>query len=235
MGHAEYLLTYGNAGAFGRFAYPEPLACRRGDRVVVRSPRGQELGVVMRPANPEHGRLLADQFVGQILRCATEGDLQLAERMQQRGQRLFEDGRRLVREWELPMDILDVEVLLDGRQAVVHYLRWVDCDPRPLMDSLSQNYRLLITLHDLALPSTEVDEEPVEHGGCGVAGCGGGGCGSCSAGNCASCGSHRQESERKTPTGAKADARRSHAREIEPGPAMVPAAALEAAGRVPLL
>jgi hypothetical protein len=235
MGHAEYLLTYGNAGAFGRFACAEPLACRRGDRVVVRSPRGQELGVVMRPANPEHGRLLADQFLGQILRSATEGDLQLAERMQQRGQRLFEDGRRLVRELKLPMEILDVEVLLDGRQAVVHHLRWVDCDPRPLMDSLSQNYRLLITLHDLALPSTEVDEGPGEHGGCGDAGCGGGGCGSCSTGNCASCGSHRHESEQKDSAGAKASPKRSHPPEVELGPATVPTAALEADGRVPLL
>src|SRR5713226_5327066 len=106
MADREYLLSYGNAGDFGRFQSAEPLACRRGDRVVVRSHRGQEIGVVMRPANPGHGRLLADKFVGQILRPATEGDLQLAERMRKRSQLLFEDGRRLVGELNLPMEIL---------------------------------------------------------------------------------------------------------------------------------
>src|SRR5439155_26944641 len=191
MGDPEYLLSYGNAGDFGRFRCAPPLACDRGERVVVRSPRGQELGVVMWPANSGHSRLLADQFVGQILRLATEADLLLAERMTQRAQKLFEDGRRLLCELALPMEILDVEVLLDGRQAVVHYLRWADCDPRPLMDPLSQRYHVLITLHDLALPSPEETEEHAEDASCGAGGCGAGGCGSCSAGNCASCVSHR--------------------------------------------
>jgi hypothetical protein len=193
MGDREYLLTYGNVGDFGRFRLAEPLTCRRGDRVVVRSSRGQELGVVMRPATPGIGHLLANLFVGQILRLATDGDLQLAERMQRRSQRLFEDGCRLVRELDLPMQLLDAEVLLDGRQAVLHYLRWTDCDPRPLMDPLAQRYHVLVTLHDLALPSTPDDLEPAEHAGCGAHGCGGGGCGSCSTRNCASCGHHTSE------------------------------------------
>jgi PSP1 C-terminal conserved region len=187
MGDREYLLSYGNVGDFGRFRSALPHAHRRDDRVVVRSPRGQELGVVMRPASPEHCRLLTDQFVGQILRVATEGDMQLAERMRQRSQQLFDDGRQLVRDLELPMEILDAEILLDGRQAVLHHLRWADCDPRPLMDPLAQRYRLLITLHDLALPGTTEAEEHEEHAGCGNGGCGSGGCGSCRQGNCASC------------------------------------------------
>jgi hypothetical protein len=218
MGDREYLLSYGNAGDFGRFGCTEPLTCWRGDKMVVRSPRGQELGVIMRPAGPGHSHLLADQFVGQILRRATEGDLQLAARMQQRGQRLFEDGHRLVRKLGLPMEILDTEVLLDGRQAVLHYLRWAECDPRPLMDGLSQSYHLLITLHDLALPTTEEAEEHQEHASCGMGDCSQGGCGSCSAGNCASCIGHRSKA-------------------LPSEPALVAASAnsLETPARVPLI
>jgi hypothetical protein len=188
MGDPEYLLSYGNVGDFGRFRCAPALACERGETMVVRSPRGQELGVVMRPANSEHSRLLAHQFVGQILRSATEGDLLLAQRMKQRGLSLFEDGRRLACEFALPMEILDVEVLLDGRQAVLHYLRWTECDPRPLMDALSERYRLPITLHDLALPNLQETREEPESPGCGGGGCGAGGCGSCSSGHCGSCG-----------------------------------------------
>jgi hypothetical protein len=85
------------------------------------------------------------------------------------------------------MEMLDAEVLLDGRQAVLHYLRWADCDPRPLLDALADKYRLLITLHDLQIPAeVETDEE---WDGCGEGKCGSGssGCGSCTGGSCSHC------------------------------------------------
>src|SRR5229473_2555605 len=190
MNHREYLLSYGNAGDFARFQYPEPLSCPRGARLVVRSHRGQEIGIVMRPATEAHSHLLADRFVGQILRPATEGDLELAERMRQRSQELYSEARRFVAELLLPMEVLDVEIMLDGRQAILHYLRWAECDPRPLMDPLSREYRLLISLHDLALPAAE--PEPEELATCGEGGCSSGGCGSCQSGKCDTCLSHKK-------------------------------------------
>ena len=187
----DYLLNYGSAGDFGPFHCEEPLACRRGDRVVVRSHRGQELGVVMRPATEEHARLLEGKFVGQILRLATPGDVELASRMQARSQSLFQDARQLLAQLQLPMELLDAEVLLDGRQAVLHYLRWQECDPRPLMEPLSQKYRVLVTLHDLALNAPEISAQK-ETEGCGLPGCGApsGGCNSCSSGGCGTCANH---------------------------------------------
>jgi hypothetical protein len=93
----------------------------------------------------------------------------------------------------LPFEVVDAEVLLDGRQAVVHYLRWDECDPRPLLDQLSQRHRLLVTLHNLALPPADrEDEGRPEEARCGSGGCGAaGGCGSCGSGGCSSCGAHR--------------------------------------------
>ena len=49
MSQRDYLLSFGNAGDFGRFRSEMPLPCRRGDKLVVRSARGQELAVVIRP------------------------------------------------------------------------------------------------------------------------------------------------------------------------------------------
>jgi hypothetical protein len=225
MGDREYLIGYGNAGDFGRFRSSLPDVCRRDDWVVVRSPRGQELGVILRPASAEHGRLLADHFVGQILRSATDGDLQLAQRMEQRSQKLFDDSRQLAGELNLPLEILDAEIMLDGRQAVLHYLRWAECDPRSLMDPLADRYRLLITLHDLALPSTQEAEEQPEHASCGNGDCGTGGCGSCSQGNCASCLTSR----------APADKASSQSLRNRPAVFIGTAAVLESPARVPLI
>jgi hypothetical protein len=187
--HMEFLLSYGNAGDFARFRSDQPLACRRGDRLVVRSHRGQEIGTVMRPATAGHTEFLEDHFVGQILRVATPTDLDFADRMRTRSSRVFDDSRRLTGELALPLEILDAEVLLDGRQAILHHLRWADCDTRPLMDAISERYHLLVSLHDLALPKLPAEAEPA---GCGEPNCGGGNCGSCSTGGCGICSSHSE-------------------------------------------
>src|SRR5207302_800539 len=192
-GDCEYLLSYGKAGEFGRFRSEAPLACQRGSRVVVRSHRGHKLGQVMRAATEQHASFLADQFVGQILRLATDGDLELAARMQRKSQSLFADARAIAASLNLPVEILDAEILLDGRQAVLHHLRWQECDPRPFMDQLSQRYHLLVMLHDLAIAPPKSAEDHAEGAGCGLPGChaGQGGCGSCSSGGCGSCSNHK--------------------------------------------
>jgi hypothetical protein len=183
---ADYLVGYGVAGDFGRFRPVRALACRRGDRAVVRSPRGLELGVVLGPAAPLHAQFLPNTSLGQILRLADPDDEQAAERMRQRGQAVFEDGRRLSEELGLPLEVLDVEVLLDGEQAIVHHLRWGDLDERPFVSTLSRRHELHVALLNLA------PAPPAEEHGCGKPGCGrtaGGGCGTCgSGGGCSSCG-----------------------------------------------
>ncbi len=184
----EYMLGYGNVGDFGRFRPVRPLTCGRGDRVVVQSHRGLELGVVLCEARQGHAHFLPNTTVGQLLRLASAEDEETAQRLSQRGHQIFEQGRQLVAELGLPLEILDVEVLLDARRAIVHYLRWVECDPRPLLDSLADRFGLLITLHDLALPPAEPEAEEHEHASCGREECGGGGCSSGSTGACATCG-----------------------------------------------
>jgi hypothetical protein len=192
----EYLLGYGAAGDFGRFLPVRPLACRRGDRAVVRSHRGLELAVVLCAARPGHARFLPNTTVGQLLRLATPEDERAAEAMRDKAQRVFERGRLLASELGLPVEVLDVEVLLDGRQAVVHHVRWADCDVRPLVSTLAREHDVFVTLHDL----TAAPAEPDDHEGCGRPGCGrkaGGGCSTCGpGGGCGTCGSAAAEDVR---------------------------------------
>jgi hypothetical protein len=194
----EYLLSYGNVGDFGRFRPVRLLTCRRADRAVIQSHRGLELGVVLCEATPGHARFLPNTSVGQLLRLATAQDEQTAEQMRERGQQLFQDSRRLVAELNLPWEILDAEVLLDGRQAILHYLRWAESDERPFVSTLAREHDLPIALHNLSLLAAMKEEE--EHG-CGRPGCGqttGGGCSTCgSGGGCSTCGAS-QGSDWKT-------------------------------------
>jgi cell fate regulator YaaT (PSP1 superfamily) len=190
MDGQEYLVSFGLTGEFGRFRAAAPLALRRGERVVVRGSRGIEIATVLREAAPGHARFLPNTSVGQLLRRPSPEDERTESETRVREQQLFERGRQLAAELELPLELLDVEVLLDGRHAVLHHLRGVDIDVRPFVSALSREFELHITLADLARQPEATDHEE-EHHGCGRPNCGqegGGGCGSCGSGGCGTCG-----------------------------------------------
>jgi cell fate regulator YaaT (PSP1 superfamily) len=180
----EYLISYGHAGEIGRFRPGEPFSCQRGDRVVVRTEHGLQIGVVLCDATSKHERLLENTFVGELLRKVQAEDEQIARGIQTRAGRLFDDARQLAAELNLPMEILDVEIQLDGHRVTLYYLRWAECDERLLVSGLSKKYEMMVALRDLALPAGA--------SACGRPDCGnqGGGCTTCGSGGCATgCGS----------------------------------------------
>jgi cell fate regulator YaaT (PSP1 superfamily) len=185
MNDVEYLVSYGLAGDFGRFRAARPVPCRRGERVVVRSHRGVEVGSVLRPATPRHAAFLPNTTVGQLLRGVTPDDEATFDAMRERGRRLCERAAALADELALPLAVLDAEVLLDGRHAALHLVRDGAGDVRPLVSALAREFDLHIEIADLARAAAGEEEE---HHGCGREGCGEGGCGSCGTGGCGSCG-----------------------------------------------
>jgi hypothetical protein len=179
MNH-EYLLAYGVLGDFGRFRSPRPLACGRGDRAVIRTARGLEIGTVLREAAAGHAHFLPNTTVGSLLRLSTADDEQSAARLQARTAGFCDEAGRTAGTLGLPLAVLDAEMLLDGEHAVLHFVRWQDCDIRPLVSSLSKQFALSVLVQDLT-------HAPEEKHGCGD--CGHGGCGHCGEGGCGSCGS----------------------------------------------
>jgi hypothetical protein len=186
MGECEYLVGYGVAGEFGRFRAARPLACARGDRVVVRTHRGVEAGHVLRAAAPGHARFLPNTTVGQLLRPYGPDDAIAEAGHGARAAAVLRRASELARETGSPLEVLDVEVLLDGEHAVVHHLRWGECDVRPFVSTLAREFDVHVLLSDLTGAggdSPHDEEELADHG------CGSGGCGSCGSGGCESCGS----------------------------------------------
>src|SRR5438046_2991814 len=104
MDDLEYLIGYGLVGDFCRFRAFRPLPGARGDRVVVRSHRGMEIGEVLRPASAHHATYLPNTTVGQLLRRATPEDEGVAVEMRCRGQRLLERAAQLAQEQALPLE-----------------------------------------------------------------------------------------------------------------------------------
>jgi hypothetical protein len=178
MHHQDYLVRHGLLGDIGRFRALEPLALRRGSRVVVRGPLGSQMGEVVRPA----GRG-GPGFGGELLRAAGPDDEARCGRLSKRARDLLERGNGL----EARVEFLDAEIFLEGGRAALLHVCPPGTDLAKVRRSLEQESGLILTLHDL----TRAEPEP--SGGCGDCGSGGGcstgGCGSgggCSTGGCGS-------------------------------------------------
>lgn len=172
----EYLVSFGVTGEFSRFRSTESL--QRGDRVVLRGNRGLELGTVLREASARLHGMLAENLVGDVVRRATAEDETRGQEIQEQCQQLFAECRRLASELHLPVEVLDVELPLEGQRATLHILGY---DGQPLIDALASKLGIEATLHNLAVPA--------EPAGCGEPNCGQakGGCSTCSStGGCGS-------------------------------------------------
>jgi cell fate regulator YaaT (PSP1 superfamily) len=180
METVEYLVTYGAAGEFSRFRPAGDRAYSRGDRVVIRTTRGLELGTVLCTATAQHAAFISRTPGGELLRLASAVDEAAASDIEHKSAALIATARRLAGEIGLAIEILDAEMTLDGVQASIFHLRAADCDCRPLAAALSRETDVQIIMENMAEPAPVI--------GCGRPDCGqgAGGCSSCGTGGCSS-------------------------------------------------
>jgi len=181
MSVREYIVTFGRAGHLGRFRADAEYA--RGTAVVIRGRRGLETGEVLGEAAP-----LADEYVGDLVRAVGDDDRQDAARTADAARRLCAAAEVAAAALSLPLTVLDAEVMLDGRSAVLHGLTHAPCDAGPLLEELGRAGNLIVRYYDLAAePPRPADAPDAEETlTCGRPNCGEGQCGDCGDG-CSSC------------------------------------------------
>jgi len=199
-----YLVRYGLMGHVGRFSHdPESEQVpQRGQTVVIRTDRGLELGEVLTrlTALPSaswtnHGsgdagddRVSVRSSAGDpdrpgLLRTAGPEDLERARRSETLRDEQFATCRRILEEGGWPLDLLDVEPLLDLSTTVLHVLGPNDLD----MALIRARFRSLSDL-DIVFESvgsessldheSAADQPTGSSGRCGDCNCSGGRCGS---------------------------------------------------------
>jgi hypothetical protein len=171
---ATYLVRYGLMAHIGRFA-ADASDFARGQVVVVRSHRGTELGEVLTPASPS-------VTTSRVLRAALPDDLECARLAALDRPRRLEACERVFRDGVWPLDLLDVEPLLEERRTVLYYLGPHGLDAEGLQQILRETCGLDATFEPLG-------RDESEEAGCGSCGTGSG-CGSCTdghAGGCSGC------------------------------------------------
>ncbi|MBA3313437.1 MAG: hypothetical protein M3552_00530 [Planctomycetota bacterium] len=157
------LIRYGVMGEVARFAATD-VACETGAAVVVRSSRGEELGMVVgRETNGE----AAIDGSPKVLRSATDDDRHRQSELRTECETDFPKWQDRIREWQVDLELIDLEKTLDGEKLVLYVLN----DRGPETTKLA--------LRAAAAGFGVIEVQPVGREGLIHAATGGGGCGSC--------------------------------------------------------
>jgi hypothetical protein len=158
-----------------------PLSLPRGRRVIVRTPRGVEVGVVISRCQSQAPTLAA--HIGPLLRIVrptTEQDELLIGRLSRHRREAVEACRGELARCGSSAILLDVDQLFDGGTLILHFLGPVDALAESVRESIVQRYEAIVRTRQFAQLLQE---------GCGE-GCGtdrGGGCGAACSGCEAAC------------------------------------------------
>jgi len=179
----RFLVRFGVMGYLSWFVAREPGDYGRRQRVVVRTSRGLEAGEIMTPEGPFTPGA-GDDPAGELLRSMTPEDEFQERALRQGEQKAFEDCRRLLAERNMPVELLDVEQLLDGEKILFYFLGEPPPQMADLTEDLAKTYATRVEFRQFMEraeagcgPGCGTDEAP----GCGDEG----GCSSCEDGSCA--------------------------------------------------
>lgn len=146
----NWIVRHGAMRFLGDFD-PEGQTYARGDDVVVRTERGQEVGHVLCPASPEAVAMLAEPTGGRIVRRMTEHDRQERDRHAQRERHALDSCTRFVEMRRLQMDLVDVEHLFGGERLVFYFLAEKRVDFRELVKDLAREYQTRIEMRQIGV------------------------------------------------------------------------------------
>ena len=121
----------------------------RGCIVIGRTTRGIERGEVLCEATDRVLGQMKDPLLGNIQRIATPDDENENRHLQEHQQREFETCKQLIRELDLPMSLVDVELIFGGELIVVYYCADDRIDFREMVKRLSTEYQTRIEMRQI--------------------------------------------------------------------------------------
>jgi len=158
-------VTYGYLGHIGEFRYAPGMLFGCGQKVIIQSERGTEVGSqksltcsgcsksisrdqildYVHNSGPDFMRLHA----GRILRAATPQDIAENDKQQRVAAEMLAECKQIVRRVNLPMKMVACEYLLGGERAVFYFLSESRIDFRDLVHELARLYHTRIEMRQV--------------------------------------------------------------------------------------
>jgi cell fate regulator YaaT (PSP1 superfamily) len=123
----------------------------RGNRVIARTARGMEQGEVLCEATPETIAKMSETASGTIQRLLSSQDMTEVQHMEQNAKLNFANCRRLIRELDLDMDLVDVEMIFGGERMVIYYVSEARIDFRDLVKRLANEFQTRVEMKQIGI------------------------------------------------------------------------------------
>jgi len=146
-----YVVRYGQMRFLGEFSGVPGQEHPRGQRVVVRTERGTELGEVLCPATDRTAKFLENPATGDVLRPASADDLTAEAQIVALQKTGFEACREFIAKRRLQMDLVDVEAIFGRERMVFYYLSEKRVDFRELVKDLARALQTRIEMRQIGV------------------------------------------------------------------------------------
>jgi cell fate regulator YaaT (PSP1 superfamily) len=146
-----YVVRHGRMRLLGEYAGMSGQDHPRGQRVVVRSDRGFELGEVLCAATDRTALFLENPNRGEILRVATTDDIIAENKLADVRNDGFTACREFIAKRRLQMDLVDVEVVFGRERIVFYYLAEKRVDFRELVKDLARALQTRIEMRQIGV------------------------------------------------------------------------------------
>jgi cell fate regulator YaaT (PSP1 superfamily) len=148
---ANSIIRHGAMRFLGEFEPGPDTAYRRGDEVIVRTERGQEVGEVLCEATLQAVEYLSEPTKGHIVRVLTAEDRAEMDNVHRKEEAAFQKCNGFISERRLQMDLVDVEHLFGGERIVFYFLAEKRVDFRELVKDLAREYRTRIEMRQIGV------------------------------------------------------------------------------------
>jgi cell fate regulator YaaT (PSP1 superfamily) len=146
-----YVVRHGRMRLLGEYTGMAGQDHLRGQRVVVRSDRGFELGEVLCAATDRTALFLESPNRGEILRVATTDDIIAENKLADLRNDGFTACREFIAKRRLQMDLVDVEVVFGRERIVFYYLAEKRVDFRELVKDLARALQTRIEMRQIGV------------------------------------------------------------------------------------
>ena len=147
----KFLVRHGVMRFVGEYDAPAGVTPKRGETVILRTDRGQEVGEVLCPSTPQAVAAIPEPTHGQLLRIANDADRKKMAELTAAQQREYEVGTKLIATHKMAMQIVDVEHLFGGERILFYFLADGRVDFRELVKSMARELHTRIELRQIGV------------------------------------------------------------------------------------
>ncbi len=147
----KYIARHGRMRLLGEYEPAGETAFDRGQAVILRTERGQEIGDILAESSPRALELITEPTHGLVLRVLSDDDRLEGDRLGQCEQREFDKCKEFVAARKLQMELVDVEHLFGGERIIFYFLAEKRVDFRDLVKDLAREYRTRIEMRQIGV------------------------------------------------------------------------------------